>query len=56
MICIIHNGTIDEFLTDCNVGGRRGRNIRDNLFVLNAITNNVSKGGGEACDIAAYDA
>ena len=32
-----------EFLTDCNVGGRKGRNIRDNLFVLNAITNNVNK-------------
>ena len=36
-------GKIDDFLTDCNVGGRRGRNIRDNLFVLNAITNNVNK-------------
>ena len=45
---------IDEFLTDCNVGGRRGRNIRDNLFVLNAITNNVNKGSCESCDIAAY--
>ena len=46
-------GVIDEYLTDCNVGGRRGRNIQDNLFVLNAITNHVSKGNGEACDIAA---
>ena len=49
-------GTIDNYLSDCNVGGRRGRNIRDNLFVLNAITNNIIKGDGEACDIAAYDA
>ena len=42
-------------MTDCNVGGRRGRNIRDNLFVLSAITNNVSKEKGKTCDIAAYD-
>ena len=48
-------GKIDDFITDCNVGGRKGRNIRDNLFVLNAITNHVKKGGGEACDISAYD-
>ena len=37
-------GKIDDYLSDCNVGGRRGRNIRDNLFVFNAITNNVTKG------------
>ena len=48
-------GKIDDFITDCNVGGRKERNIRDNLFVLNAITNHVKKGGGEACDISAYD-
>ena len=31
--------TIDESLTDCNVGSRKRRNIRDNLFVINAISN-----------------
>ena len=30
---------IDSELSDSNVGARKGRNIRDNLFVLNAITN-----------------
>ena len=28
---------IDSNLTDANVGARKGRNIRDNLFVLNAV-------------------
>ena len=48
-------GKVDDFLTDCNVGGRPKRNIRDYLFVLNAITNLASKGKGKLCDIAAYD-
>lgn len=30
--------TIDESLTDCNVGSRKKRNICDNLFVINAIS------------------
>ena len=28
---------LDKSLTDCNVGGRKFRNIRDNIFALNAI-------------------
>ena len=35
--------TIDSKLTDSNVGGRKGRNIRDNIFVLNAIFNSIQK-------------
>ena len=35
--------TIDESLTDCNVGSRKRRNIQDNLFVVNVILNE-SKG------------
>ena len=46
---------IDENLTDSNVGGRKGRGIRDNLFVTNAITNAVKNGGEEACDIQVFD-
>ena len=30
-------GNIDSNLTDCNVGARKHRNIRDNIFVMNAI-------------------
>ena len=28
---------IDEFMSDSNVGGRRGRSIRDHLFIVNGI-------------------
>ena len=31
--------TIDKNLTESNVGGRRGHNIWDNIFVVNAIIN-----------------
>ena len=47
--------TIDNNLTDSNVGGRRGRNIQDNIFVVNAIINAVKKGDDEACDIIVTD-
>ena len=44
---IIYNdeySTIDSNLTDSNVRARKGCNIRDNIFVLNAVTNSVIKG------------
>ena len=47
---------IDSNLTDANVGARKGRNIRDNLFVLNAITNSIKRGHEEACEVVVYDA
>lgn len=46
---------VDSNLTDANVGSRKGRNVRDNLFVLYAIMNSIKTGGEEACDIAVYD-
>ena len=46
---------IDKNLTDSNVGGRRRRNIRDNIFVINAITNSIINGNEESCDITIYD-
>ena len=46
---------IDKNLTDSNVGGRKGRGIRDNLFVINAITSSVKNGGEDACDIQVFD-
>jgi hypothetical protein len=42
-------------LTDANVGARKARNIRDNLFVVNAIMNSVKKGSEESVDICTYD-
>ena len=48
--------TIDENLTDSNVGARRNRNIRDNIFVINAVTNNIRKNNIKDTDIHIYDA
>ena len=36
---------VDAGLTDCNVGARKGRNIRDNLFVVNSVVNSVTHFG-----------
>ena len=47
--------TIDESLTNCNVGSRRGRNIWDNLFVINAIMNKTKQNPKESLDIGVYD-
>ena len=33
----------DEHLSDSNVGARRNRNIRDNIFIIKAILNNATK-------------
>ena len=46
---------IDEALTDSNVGARKGRNIRDNIFVLNAVTNSIINGDEEPVDVQVYD-
>ena len=46
---------IDSYLSDCNVGGRQGRNVRDNIFVLNAVMNSISKGNKEPHDVQVYD-
>ena len=47
---------IDDHLTDSNVGAIRQRNIRDNIFVINAITNNIEKRNLKDIDINGYDA
>jgi hypothetical protein len=46
--------SIDQNLTDGNVGSRKRRNVRDNLFVINAIINE-NKQNGQAVDIDVYD-
>ena len=46
---------IDKYLSDCNVGGRKGRSVRDNIFVLNAILNSIRRGAKEAHDVQVYD-
>ena len=47
--------TIDSNLSDCNVGARKQRNIRDNIFVMNAIINSFKKGTEEPIDFQVYD-
>ena len=47
--------SIDRNLTDSNVGARKNRNIRDNIFVLNAINNSVVNGTEEPIDIQVFD-
>ena len=47
--------TIDTNLSDCNVGNRKGRNIRDNLFVLNAVLNSTKNKNEEPLYICVYD-
>ena len=46
---------IDDELTDSNVGARKNRNIRDNIFVLNAITNSVINGKADPVDVQVFD-
>ena len=46
---------IDRNLTDSNVGGRKNRNIQDNIFVINAILNSRNKSSKESLDIKVYD-
>ena len=56
--CLMYNdeySTVDKNLTDCNVGARNKRNIRDNLFAMNAIMNGSRQGIEKACDICVYD-
>ena len=47
---------IDKHLTDSNVGARRGRNIRDNIFILGAISNEIVKKKIKDIDVSIFDA
>jgi hypothetical protein len=46
---------IDSKLTDSNVGARKNRNIRDNIFVLNAVSNSVVNGQEDPIDVQVFD-
>ena len=46
---------MDENLSDSNVGASKGRNIRDNIFVLNAINNSVINGDAKPVDVGLFD-
>ena len=46
---------IDQNMSDSNVGGRKDRNIRDNLFIVYGVINSVLKGTDGCMDIQIYD-
>ena len=46
---------IDENMTDSNVGARQERNIRDNIFVINAVMNEIVKKKLKGIDIQVFD-
>ena len=55
---LLHNDeyeTVDINLTNGNVGSRKRRNVRDNLFVVNAVANAAKQNKEEATDIDVYD-
>ena len=47
--------SIDQNMSESNIGARKNRNIRDHLFILYSIINSVLKGGNECIDIQVYD-
>ena len=46
---------VDDNLTDGNVGARKGRNIRDNIFVLSAVVNSVINGKEDPVQVQVQD-
>lgn len=48
--------TIDSNLTDGNVEGRKERSVRDNIFVINVITNAVTSGDFAPIQVQIMDA
>ena len=46
---------IDKNLNDSNVGARKNRNIRDNLFVLYSVMNSVKNKELDDVDIQIFD-
>ena len=46
---------VDTNLSDGNVGSRKRRNVRDNLFVVNSIMNEAKQMKSQAIDIDVYD-
>ena len=47
--------TVDENLTDGNVGARKGRSCRDNIFVMGAITNSFVNGTSPNIQVQVMD-
>ena len=46
---------VESNLSPSNVGGRKGRNIRDQLFVIYGVINEVKNGDAEGIDIQGFE-
>ena len=47
--------TVDNELSFSNVGGRKGRSVRDHIFIIRSIINDVINGDAEEIDIELFD-
>jgi hypothetical protein len=47
--------TIDNNITDGNVGARKQRSVRDNIFVISAIINSVTRGSSPPIQVQVMD-
>ena len=48
--------TIDSSITDGNVGGRKNRSVRDNIFVFSAVINSVKHGDSKPIQVQVMEA
>ena len=46
---------LDMSMTDSNIGSRKGRNIRNHLFIIHGIINSAVKSESDCVDIHIYD-
>ena len=46
---------VDANMSDSNIGGRRGKNIKNHLFVIYGIINSILVEGYSCVDISIYD-
>ena len=46
---------VDQLMTDSNIGSRKGKNIKNHLFIIYKLINSVLKGESGCVDIHIYD-
>ena len=46
---------LDQNMSNSNIGARKGRNVRDHLFIVNGIVNSVLNGESPPIDIQIFD-
>ena len=47
--------TLDENMSDSNVGGRKKKNIRNHVSIINGIINDVISGNADLIDVEIID-